>query len=97
MTKAEEILNRHFKNDKVEHMLGKYGATYLACLKAVNEALTIPVVGSSLPSKQDMWTKRTKEIIKIEESNTSHSKHTPYLLGFALGFEKCYKWMIKKG
>ena len=57
------------------------------------KALTINGVVKSLPTKQDMWDERGKQFTKIKESSTELSKHTPHLLGFALGFEKCYEWL----
>ena len=75
---------------------GTYGnvtVTELIEARTIVEKLLIYGVVKSLPSKQDMWDERGKQFTKIKESNTEFIKHTPHLLGFALGFEKCYEWL----
>ena len=88
-----DFVNWQGKNDMLKDELTidyEVAETYLE-----QTNLTFCSSSLQLPSKQEMWTERGKQVVDIEENNTAFGKHTPFLLGFSLGFEKSYEWLTK--
>ena len=50
MTKAEELISKHLDRLNANNIIGKDGNIYKGFLNAINEALTITVVTSTLPN-----------------------------------------------
>jgi len=74
MTEAEKILNRQIKENKTQHLIGLFTPTYYTCLKAVNQALNIPVVTKRFNDLTDALGYLNRGGHYFEERNTLEDK-----------------------
>ena len=94
----DKIVEKLF-DDEIRHLMVDNidGEDVYNVKKAIKQAFSLHAVVASLPTKQEMWTKKEEEVKKIENSDSIFGKETISSLSIRLGFEKCYEWIKNKG
>ena len=98
---AKKLLKKHLdiNTPKNKYLSEKQliNLRYEASINAINEALNMHIVGITLPTKEELHSEIVDLVGREKLRKAKDRLNDDKLLGFKIGFIKCYQWIKLNG